>query len=302
MAALQAAHPEANEKDYAFIVDGDGIPESIVIYQSSQWVVQDETDRILYFDNKIDFPAEGLGNRLYVATVPKEIYLWYNDNYNQVGKDGNNGLSAYEVAVSQGYGGTVSEWLDSLKGAVTNLPLSFHYVQIDHEAAGTTRKKIVDVINAWDNTELPLGTTLCFYTYRFISVNANGISVAGGNLFAIITEAFILKKKLTPSVGVISVGDSGETLYETDLHPTIPIDTRNVSNTEHDLGDIGSDNVDDAVNASGPYLAPKPEAIVIRGIQNSTEKLWLYVGPGTLIGDGETETDLSEYVEFRLLL
>ncbi len=35
----------------------------------------------------------------------------------QVGIDGKDGLSAYEIAVKNGFGGTVSEWLESLKGA-----------------------------------------------------------------------------------------------------------------------------------------------------------------------------------------
>ena len=33
------------------------------------------------------------------------------------GTDGANGLSAYELAVSQGFVGSLSDWLDSLKGA-----------------------------------------------------------------------------------------------------------------------------------------------------------------------------------------
>lgn len=296
--ALEAAHPDGNENDYAFIVDGSGVPTGIVIYQSGAWTLQDPTDTILYYDNLVDFPGTGLSGKFYVATVPKTIYLWYNGQYNQVGKDGNNGLSAYEVAVSQGYSGTMDEWLDSLKGAVTNLPMSFHHVLIDHDAIGTTRKKVADAIAAWDNTELPLGTTLCFFTHRFVSVNANGISVTGGDEFAVQMEFFILKKALTPSGGVISVGTGGETVLETDLLSTFPTDTRNISYTEHDLGDIGSDDIHTAVNEGGPYTAPKPEAIVFRAEQDGTEKLWLYVGSGISLGTSATTTALVDFVAF----
>lgn len=298
LSILNAAVTDANQDDYAFIVDAQGIPTNIVIYKSGVWEVQDTTENIVFYDNVVDFPETGTSNKFYIATTPSEIYLWYNDDYNQIGKDGENGLSAFEIAVAEGYSGTVTEWLDSLKGAVSNLPFSFHYVSIDFEAAGSTRSKVATAINGWDNTQLPLGHAIAFFTHRFINVKANGISVTEGNEFAVITELFFLTKQLTPSGGIISVGDSGENISQTDLLPYTPLDTRNLSFTEINLGDIEEEDIHTAINSAGPYNTPKPEAVVVRATQDETEKLWLYIGPLNTIGSGETATEIQDFLAF----
>lgn len=63
-------------------------------------------------DSVADFPANGLTGVLYITTVEPAIYIW-NNAYTRVGRDG---LSAYDVAVTNGYTGTEAEWLASLKG------------------------------------------------------------------------------------------------------------------------------------------------------------------------------------------
>lgn len=49
------------------------------------------------------------------------------------GDTGENGLSAYELAVLNGFTGTVTEWLESLEADITEHELSF-----DHSAFATT--------------------------------------------------------------------------------------------------------------------------------------------------------------------
>ena len=49
------------------------------------------------------------------------------------GDTGENGFSAYEVAVANGFTGTVAEWLESLEADVTEHELSY-----DHSSFATT--------------------------------------------------------------------------------------------------------------------------------------------------------------------
>lgn len=54
------------------------------------------------------------------------------------------------------------------------------------------------------------------------------------------------------------------------------------------LGNIGTDNVWDVVNTTGPYIVSG--TTIFTAEQNSVEKTWLFVGPPGVYGDGEDQT------------
>lgn len=74
---------------------------------------------------------------------------------------GVNGLSAYEIAVKHGYGGTEEEWLESLKGATAEdltelLPIAEEAIEECEEAAEKANRAASGVVTIEQNTQSTL--------------------------------------------------------------------------------------------------------------------------------------------------
>ncbi|MCT8340498.1 hypothetical protein MG296_10570 [Flavobacteriaceae bacterium TK19130] len=295
---LETQYPEPEENDFAIITDPAGNPTDTIQYKSGSWVSKDIQDKIKYYPQKTDFPETGEGNVFYIATTPKKLHLWYNNQYNEVGKDGVNGASAYQVAVTNGFLGTEEEWLATLKGAVSNLPSYYKYVETDPKASGETISKVATAINAWDKTVLPLGRNIYFYTIRIVAVPSGGYSVTSGDNFSIVTESFRLKTPLIPDGNSEIFVGTGFTLTEKDLEPLFPVDSRTFAADSIDLGDIGSDQINTAADAYSSTINIQPFPLVYKAVQDDEEKLWLYKGENNLIGTGNPSTELSDFKAF----
>lgn len=114
--SLQAAFPVAEENGWAVINPGDGNPITIARFLNGQWVEEQNIAPIQIYNTIEDLPSQGAAGIWYIVRDVKLAHLWYDNKYNAFGKDGANGLSAYQHAVSLGFEGTLQEWLDSLQG------------------------------------------------------------------------------------------------------------------------------------------------------------------------------------------
>lgn len=70
---------------------------------------------VIEYDSISNFPLIGKKNTIYYTLDTKKIYHWTGSEYYQF--EPSIGKSAYDVAVEQGFVGTVDEWLISLRGA-----------------------------------------------------------------------------------------------------------------------------------------------------------------------------------------
>lgn len=82
-------------------------------------------DNSVHFDNELAYVTPGDNHYLINRTVGENVHIACAEDgsFNSIlvdviedGRNGADGLSAYEVAVEQGFEGTKKEWLDSLKG------------------------------------------------------------------------------------------------------------------------------------------------------------------------------------------
>ena len=91
---------------------------------TSQFVVKNGQDgkdgTVTLFGASEPDDAQGVNGDSYINTQTWDYYVKENDAWAQKGNvkgaSGSNGKSAYEVMQEQGYTGTISEWLESLKG------------------------------------------------------------------------------------------------------------------------------------------------------------------------------------------
>ncbi len=115
---LAAAHPNAEEDGWAIIVPDNGNTPFVATFTDGEWVASQVEPPVQFFDTKIarDQAGDGQEGIFYIIKDAKLISLWYNNKYNDFGKDGNNGLDAYQVALAFGFEGSEQEWLESLKG------------------------------------------------------------------------------------------------------------------------------------------------------------------------------------------
>ncbi len=116
LALLQATFPNAEENGWAVIDPGDGNPKTIAVFTGGIWSLDTNIAPIQLYNTKADRPDPGVGNVFYLVREDKSLWLWYDGGYKQFGKDGNNGMDAYEVALALGFVGTRQEWMDSQKG------------------------------------------------------------------------------------------------------------------------------------------------------------------------------------------
>ncbi len=139
LALLEAQFPDAEVDGFAVIDPGTGDPQSIAKFNNAAWTVTVNTAPIQLYTTKTARPAEGQSGIWYIVLDEKIAYLWHNGGYIGFGKDGNNGLSAYEVAVAFGFQGTEAEWLESIKGA------SAYEVAVDNGFQGTEAEWVASI-------------------------------------------------------------------------------------------------------------------------------------------------------------
>jgi len=116
LAVLQATYPNAEEDGWAVIVPTNGNQQFIATFSAGVWTATAVVAPIQLFNTKLDRPDPGAEGIFYVVKDEKILSLWYDGSYHPFGKDGNNGISAYEVAVAFGFVGTEPEWLATLVG------------------------------------------------------------------------------------------------------------------------------------------------------------------------------------------
>jgi len=116
LAVLQATYPNAEEDGWAVIVPTNGNQQFIATFSAGVWTATAVVAPIQLFNTKLDRPDPGAEGIFYVVKDEKILSLWYDGAYHPFGKDGNNGISAYEVAVAFGFVGTEPEWLATLVG------------------------------------------------------------------------------------------------------------------------------------------------------------------------------------------
>ncbi|MFC6858223.1 hypothetical protein [Zunongwangia atlantica] len=116
LATLAAAYPNAVENGWAVIIPTNGNTQFVATFENGQWIASENEAPVQFFNSIADRPDEGQEDIFYIVKDEKIIYLWYNNKWNAFGKDGNNGISAYQVAVARGFVGSEDEWLESLRG------------------------------------------------------------------------------------------------------------------------------------------------------------------------------------------
>lgn len=200
---------------------------------------------------------------------------------------------SYKISIQ----GLFDELVEDL--VVGNVPLRFISVSIDHEAAGSEISKMVAAINSGPDIFLEQGFAYHFYNSRSVLTNGTGLGTTSGDLsFAMVRNHFAFKKKMDPDGnGNIQLGASGVQLTTSDFYPSYTLDTRDLTPIEIDLGDIGTDEVWQAINTSGPYSTPNSATVVFEAVQDSESKKWFYIGDAEEIGDGEYQTQESDFVE-----
>lgn len=116
LAILQAAFPVAEENGWAVIDPGAGNPKTIATFANGSWSINTNIAPIQFYTTKANRPDPGIEGVFYVVKDEKILYLYYDGGYKPFGKDGTNGLDAYQVAVAFGFAGTEVEWLATLVG------------------------------------------------------------------------------------------------------------------------------------------------------------------------------------------
>jgi len=116
LALFEATFPNAEEDGFGVIDPANGNPQTIAKVTNGVWTEPGLTSLIQRFNSKVNFPDPGLEDVWYIAKDSKIASLYYDGGYKDFGKDGNNGLSAYQLAVAFGFEGTEAEWLVSLQG------------------------------------------------------------------------------------------------------------------------------------------------------------------------------------------
>jgi len=200
-----------------------------------------------------------------------------------------------------GPGGTLKLIPSSVFRTMGNVPVKFKYVSIDFEDdAETTLEKIAGAVNDLPNFVLEDGAVYYFFTRRSVLTNGEGFSTdIDGNMYAVVREHYAFTKKIAPdNNGEVSVGDGGTTVEASDFYLALVIDSRSFAPIEFDLGDIGTTEINDAVDTSGPYSTPNVTSVIFKATQDGTDKGWIYIGSAEEVGTGFPTTDLTDYREF----
>ncbi len=177
-----------------------------------------------------------------------------------------------------------------------NLPLSLQPLILDHSAEGSTQEKAQLAINAMPRYVLQPGYAQWFYTERIVLSNGGGISATDVSpRYAVITEYFLLRKKIAPTDGESAIGAGGTPIDVADLIALPAKDTRNFAPQEFNLGNIGTATIQSAASTTGPRSTPNAASIIFRGIQDGEARVWLYLGAQENVGIGYPAVGASAF-------
>jgi len=86
LALLQAAHTTAEEFGWAIIDQGAGISPQIALWNntSNTWEVSGVTTDKVFVATENDLPNTGAENTWYITTDKKQLFIWYNNKFNQI--------------------------------------------------------------------------------------------------------------------------------------------------------------------------------------------------------------------------
>ncbi|SDS12049.1 hypothetical protein SAMN04487764_1502 [Gillisia sp. Hel1_33_143] len=142
LALFEATFPNAEEDGFGVIDPANGNPQTIARVINGVWSEPGLVAPIQRFNSKVNFPDPGLEDVWYIAKDSKVASLYYDGGYKDFGKDGNNGLSAYQLAVAFGFEGTEADWLVSLQGK------SAYQSALDNGFVGTEAEWITSIQGA----------------------------------------------------------------------------------------------------------------------------------------------------------
>ncbi|MBT0607645.1 hypothetical protein [Aequorivita echinoideorum] len=86
LGAVTAAVPQPTaDNAFAIITTGSGNAIEIARFIDEQWQIQNPTDQILLYANRLAFPATGVDKVWYIDISAMRPYLWFNNAYNGFG-------------------------------------------------------------------------------------------------------------------------------------------------------------------------------------------------------------------------
>jgi len=180
-----------------------------------------------------------------------------------------------------------------------NVPAKFYNLAIDHTT--TTPSDIVkmrDAANAGPNYPLQDGALYFLTNKRLVLTNGSYGYPRPGGFYAIVTDFYIVTQKVPPISGVSSIGTGGTPITTGHLKYLFSIDNRSYEPVDIDLGDIGTSEIWEAVNTSGPHSTPNGAVVVFTAIQNAVSESWLYLGNEEEVGLGRPATDTFDFRMF----
>jgi hypothetical protein len=183
--------------------------------------------------------------------------------------------------------------------ALGNVPVVFFPVNVNFTTPENTAEKIRLKLNSDPNYVLQQGTLYIPYVQRIVLSNgiANGVVIGSdGTTFAIITEYFMITQGIEPNVdGVASIGDDGTEILVNGVRYFNTVDSRNFAPVDFYMGDIGSTDIWDAVNAASVKSTPNGTTVLFHATQGAEDRIWLYRGMQEEVGTGRPLTDEEDY-------
>ncbi len=189
--------------------------------------------------------------------------------------------------------GTMSRTLPEAVKNTGNVASRFIYTPIDFATPGTDIDKVKDAINAMGTLAMER-KVYNFYTIRYVEGDGSTtISSDGGPGFDSIIDFYQLLRNYS------SLGSGGTQLQGSgyaNLRLASRISTRDTSVADNDLGEQGVTDIEDVVNANGPYVTNPGGFNLFTVDRSGVPHRYLYVGEAVNIGDGEVQTTSSDWL------
>lgn len=191
----------------------------------------------------------------------------------------------------------------SVSEYVSNVPVQMRGLAVNFKASGSQLQKVANAINSMPNYVINDGNLIFFYTQRIVNSSISDIklsltAVHGVKSYSVITEYYILSRRIPTIGGIASVGIDGTPVSEADLIPLPPRDTRSVPPQEYYLGEIGTAEVSEVVNEGSLLATPRGYTVIFRAKRSGEEVIYLYEGLEAEVGDGAEATSEADFREF----
>lgn len=191
----------------------------------------------------------------------------------------------------------------SVSEYVSNVPVQMRGLAVNFKASGSQLQKVANAINSMPNYVINDGNLIFFYTQRIVNSSISDIklsltAVHGVKSYSVITEYYILSRRIPTIGGIASVGIDGTPVSEADLIPLPPRDTRSVPPQEYYLGEIGTAEVSEVVNEGSLLATPRGYTVIFRAKRSGEEVIYLYEGLEAEVGTGAADTSETDFREF----